>query len=108
MRFVETRVFTSAIGKHLDDEGYRHLQIALMLRPEQGRVVPGSGGLRKLRWTTPGSGKRGGLGVIYFWAVTGAWHGRSSGESRGIQRVANQRAAGGSNSPRHDPAISHD
>jgi hypothetical protein len=36
MRFVETPVFTAAVRRHLDDDQYRHLQIALMLRPEQG------------------------------------------------------------------------
>lgn len=61
MRFVETPVFTSAIRRHLDDEHYRHLQIALMLRPEQGPVIAGSGGLRKIRWATAGSGKQGDL-----------------------------------------------
>ena len=66
MRFVETHVFTAAIRRHLDDERYRQLQIALMLRPEQGSVIQGSGGLRKVRWATPGAGKRGGLRVIYF------------------------------------------
>ena len=68
MRFVETPVFTSTIRRHLDDEHYRHLQIALMLRPEQGPLIAGSGGLRKVRWAPPGSGKRGGLRVIYYWA----------------------------------------
>ena len=67
MRFVETPVFTAAIARHLDDEQYRHLQIALMLRPEQGAVIPASGGLRKLRWAKAGSGKRGGLRIIYYW-----------------------------------------
>ncbi len=68
MRFVETPVFTSAIQRHLADERYRQLQIALMLRPEQGPVLKGSGGLRKVRWARPGAGKRGGLRVIYYWA----------------------------------------
>jgi len=68
MRFVETHVFTAALRRHLDDERYRQLQIALMLRPEQGPVIKGSGGLRKVRWATPGGGKRGGLRVIYYWA----------------------------------------
>lgn len=67
MRFVETSVFTAAVRRHLDDEQYRQLQIALMLRPEQGPVIKGSGGLRKVRWAKPGSGKRGGLRVIYAW-----------------------------------------
>ena len=39
-----------------------------MLRPEQGAVIQGSGGLRKVRWATPGGGKRGGLRIIYYWA----------------------------------------
>jgi hypothetical protein len=68
MRFVETPVFTTSVGRHLGDESYRHLQVALMLRPEQGPVIPGAGGLRKVRWARPGGGKRGGVRVIYYWA----------------------------------------
>ena len=67
MRFVETPIFTKIITR-LDDEEYRSLQIALMLRPEQGPIIRGAGGLRKVRWAKPGSGKRGGLRVIYYWA----------------------------------------
>jgi hypothetical protein len=37
----------------------------MMQRPEAGPVVPGSGGVRKLRWRRKGGGKRGGLRVIY-------------------------------------------
>ena len=66
--FRETPVFTAALRRHLDDDQYRQLQIALMLRPEQGPVIRGSGGLRKVRWATTGGGKRGGLRVIYCWA----------------------------------------
>lgn len=68
MRFVETPVFTRVIGGLLDDDEYRALQSALMLRPEQGAVVQGSGGVRKVRWARAGAGKRGGLRVIYYWA----------------------------------------
>lgn len=68
MRFVETPVFTTAVQRHLDDEQYRRLQTALMLRPEQGPIIRGAGGLRKVRWAGTGRGKRGGLRVIYFWA----------------------------------------
>jgi len=70
MRFVETPIFTTAITRLIDDEAYRSLQIALMLRPEQGAVIPGSGGLRKVRWTRRGIGKRGGLRIIYYWSPT--------------------------------------
>lgn len=69
MRFVETPVFTSLLRRHLADEHYRALQLALLLRPEQGPVIPASGGLRKLRWATEGRGKRGGLRIIYYWAA---------------------------------------
>lgn len=34
--------------------------------PEAGPVIPGSGGVRKLRWRAPGRGKRGGYRVIYY------------------------------------------
>ena len=47
----------------------QRLQIALMLRPEQGDLIRGSGGLRKVRWALPGSGKRGGLRIIYYWSA---------------------------------------
>ncbi len=39
----------------------------MLLRPEQGSIIPGSGGLRKVRWAIKGKGKRGGLRVIYYW-----------------------------------------
>jgi hypothetical protein len=67
MRFIETPVFTRAIVALLDDEGYRSLQLALLHRPESGALIPKSGSLRKLRWSLPGRGKRGGLRIIYFW-----------------------------------------
>lgn len=67
MRFVETAVFTRGVVSVLNDEQYRSLQLALVLRPEQGALIRGSGGLRKLRWAMPGRGKRGGARVIYYW-----------------------------------------
>jgi len=33
---------------------------------EAGDVIKGTGGLRKVRWSRPGMGKRGGARVIYF------------------------------------------
>jgi len=67
MRFIETPVFTRTVVKLLTDEQYRALQLALLLRPELGAVIRGSGGIRKLRWSPPGTGKRGGIRVVYFW-----------------------------------------
>ena len=67
MRFVETSVFTAQVKDLLDDNEYRALQSALLLRPEQGALIRGSGGLRKVRWGARGGGKRGGIRVIYYW-----------------------------------------
>lgn len=69
MRFVETPIFTKVITALLDDESYRGLQSALMRRPEQGPTIGGTHGARKVRWARPGAGKRGGIRVIYYWAV---------------------------------------
>ena len=68
MRFIETPVFTSRLRGLVDGDQYRAVQLALLLRPEQGPLIPGSGGLRKLRWGARGRGKRGGLRLIYYWA----------------------------------------
>ncbi len=65
MRFIETPVFTADVEALLSDDDYRLLQLALMIRPSAGAVIPGGGGLRKLRWGRPGRGKRGGLRVVY-------------------------------------------
>jgi len=50
----------------MTDEEYRELQLYLVEDPEAGAVIPGSGGVRKLRWRALGRGKRGGYRVIYF------------------------------------------
>jgi hypothetical protein len=67
VRFIETPIFTEDVSTELSLDDYGQMQVALMLRPEQGLLIAGSGGLRKLRWRRAGMGKRGGLRVIYFW-----------------------------------------
>ena len=57
MRFVETPVFTTALRRHLDDETYRALQLALVLRPEQGPIIPGGGGAAEAALVCRGTGK---------------------------------------------------
>jgi hypothetical protein len=67
---VETKAFMSRITEMLSDDDYRLLQLELLQRPTVGSVIPGTGGLRKLRWGVPGRGKRGGARMIYFWHPT--------------------------------------
>jgi len=66
--FFETPLFTRLLPDYLNDESYRTLQKALMENPELGRLMPGTGGFRKVRWedSRRGKGKRGGLRVIYY------------------------------------------
>lgn len=66
--FVEAEAFTERVRELLDDETYRTLQNQLIRNPEIGPVMPGCGGLRKVRVEEPrrGKGKRGGCRVIYL------------------------------------------
>jgi mRNA-degrading endonuclease RelE of RelBE toxin-antitoxin system len=67
MLFIETPVFTRQLRELLPDDEYRNLQLALLLRPEAGPIIPGGSGLRKIRWGLAGRGKRGGMRIIYYW-----------------------------------------
>jgi len=67
MLIVETPIFTKRVTQMIDDEQYRLLQESLVRTPEAGRIIPGSGGLRKIRWAGSGRGKRGGIRLIYYW-----------------------------------------
>ena len=66
MVFIESPVFTRQVMELLSDEAYSELQQCLAARPRLGDVIPGTGGLRKVRWFVEGGGKRGGVRVIYF------------------------------------------
>ena len=67
MVIIETRMFTRQITELMPDDLYREFQEALWINPTLGTLIPGSGGLRKVRWKLPGIGKRGGVRVIYYW-----------------------------------------
>ena len=67
----------------IEDDGFQRRRQGLMgdgelfglmewlaVHPEAGRVIPGSGVLRKMRWAAKGHGKSGGARVIYFWWIT--------------------------------------
>jgi hypothetical protein len=70
MVFIESAVFTRQVQELLTDEAYAQLQEHLAVHPRAGSVIQDTGGLRKVRWSVAGGGKRGGVRVIYFHAVT--------------------------------------
>jgi hypothetical protein len=63
---VETPEFLNATHKLLDQEDRAALVDHVAHHPSAGTVIPGTGGLRKLRWGLEGRGKRGGARIIYF------------------------------------------
>lgn len=65
LTFVETQLFSRLVYEYLSEEEYSSLQRHLATWPDSGDVVPGTGGVRKIRWATKGRGKRGGVRVVY-------------------------------------------
>ena len=67
MELIETPTFTRQVQEALSDDEYRAFQLHLLLRPDAGDLIPGTDGLRKVRWRLRDRGKRGGARVIYYW-----------------------------------------
>jgi mRNA-degrading endonuclease RelE of RelBE toxin-antitoxin system len=63
---VETEEFLADVKGVLSEDEHDDLILYVALHPEVGDVIPGTGGLRKLRWAAKGRGKRGGSRVIYY------------------------------------------
>lgn len=66
LTLVETQVFTRQIVALAADKEYAAFQRWLAANPEAGDVIPGMGGLRKVRMALQGRGKRGGARVLYL------------------------------------------
>ena len=67
MIFIETPTFTRLISELLADDDYAKLQEELVRRPDVGDLIKDGGGIRKVRWKRSGTGKSGGIRVIYYW-----------------------------------------
>ena len=64
--FVESPLFTATVSDYLPDHELAALQEHLCEFPDAGDLIRGSGGVRKLRWARPGTGKSGGVRVCYY------------------------------------------
>ncbi|MCB2082322.1 MAG: type II toxin-antitoxin system RelE/ParE family toxin [Hyphomicrobiales bacterium] len=69
---TELPPFTKKVAKILSQEEQEALRTYLIQHPGKGDIIPGTGGIRKLRWAASGRGKRGGARVIYYYFVAGA------------------------------------
>ena len=70
--FRESPTFQQEAQRLLGEERLHALQIYLSENPDAGVRPPGGRGLRKIRWTGEGRGKRGGTRVIYYYFVSDA------------------------------------
>ena len=70
MTVCETEEFLARAEKVWSAEERGEFVDFIALHPEAGDLIPGAGGVRKVRWTKPGTGKRGGVRVIYYFYDT--------------------------------------
>ncbi|WP_293474532.1 type II toxin-antitoxin system RelE/ParE family toxin [Phenylobacterium sp.] len=63
----ETKLFMRQAEAVWGDEERETFINFIAANPEAGDVIPDTGGVRKVRWSRPGSGKRGGVRVVYFY-----------------------------------------
>ncbi len=63
---VETTVFQKIWPYYWVEDERGEFAAFLSLNPSKGKVIPGSGGIRKVRWSRAGTGKSGGVRIIYY------------------------------------------
>ena len=64
---VETSAFVRRAEKFLSSEEHEELLFTLALHPDKGDEIPGTGGVRKIRFAACGRGKSGGVRGIYYY-----------------------------------------
>jgi hypothetical protein len=64
---AETLPFLRAAARLWDEDERNAFVDYIALNPDAGDVIPDSGGIRKVRWSRSGTGRRGGVRVIYFY-----------------------------------------
>lgn len=66
LTLIESPIFTKLWPEYWSEEERGEFAAWLAQNPEAGDAVPGSGGVRKVRWSRQGMGKSGGVRVIYY------------------------------------------
>lgn len=66
LTLIESPIFSKLWPDYWSEEERGDFAVWLAQNPEVGDLVPGSGGVRKVRWARPGTGKSGGVRVIYY------------------------------------------
>ena len=64
--------FKAEATELIGTDGIEAVAVYLVEHPGAGDVIPGAGGVRKLRWAAKGKGKRGGARIIYVYVVVAA------------------------------------
>lgn len=67
MEYIESPLFSKLLSSYFTDDEYANFQWSLALHPKKGDIIPGSSGLRKIRWLAKGQGKRSGVRIIYHY-----------------------------------------
>lgn len=67
LQFIETSLFSKQIVDILTDDDYKNFQEYLCNNPEIGDIIQGTGGVRKVRWSLPNTGKSGGVRILYYY-----------------------------------------
>lgn len=67
MTVVETERFLKDARPLMSDSERGEFVAYVGMNPDSGELIPGTGGVRKVRWGLPGRGKRGGARVIYYY-----------------------------------------
>jgi hypothetical protein len=68
-RVIATSIYEKRIARLLPAEDRIEMENAIAVSPEAHPIIPGTKGVRKARWSRPGTGKRGGIRVAYYFWV---------------------------------------
>ena len=63
---VESPIFQKLWPRYWDEDERAEFASFIALNPEAGSVIRGSGGVRKVRWVRDGTGKSGGVRIVYL------------------------------------------